>query len=120
MNGNTASTDRRKRFDWREDLVKSRDLSGREANAYGYVLGWIESWRMGRDLPAGRAAAKAWWLEVAKSKERPEWQLRQWEEAIRWFLGWLEICEKAGGDARSLSERLKDAVNNSVFPDKLN
>ena len=46
-------------------------------------------------------------------KARPDWQLHQWEEAIRWFLGWLEICEKAGGDARDLPERLKDAVHHT-------
>lgn len=101
------------RFDWREDLTKARDLTTRDIEAYGYVLGWIEDWRQKRDLPAGREAARRWWKEVAKSKERPEWQLRQWEEAIRWFLAWLEICEKAGGDARSLPERLRDAVHHT-------
>ncbi len=114
MNTQTAPTAQSKaRFDWREDLAKSRDLSKREIDAYGYVLGWIESWRIAKDLPAGRDAARRWWVEVAKTKQRPEWQLRQWEEAIRWFLGWLEICEKAGGDARTIGERLKEAVNHA-------
>jgi hypothetical protein len=107
----TDKNPRRKRFDWREDLAASRDLTQREIEAYGYVLGWIEDWRVKRDLAPSREAARAWWREVALSKERPEWQLRQWEEAIRWFLGWLEICQREGGNGRSVPERLKIAVN---------
>ena len=103
----------RKRYDWREDLASSRDLTNREIDAYGYVLSWIEDWRVRKDLPAGRETAKRWWVEVAKEKERPKWQLRQWTEAIRWFLGWLEICQKAGGDSRTIPERLKEAVNHA-------
>ena len=102
-----------KRFDWREDLACSRDLTKREVDGFGYVLSWIEDWRVKKDLPAGRAAAERWWREVAKEKDRPAWQLRQWTEAIRWFLGWLEICDKAGGDARTIPERLKAAVNHA-------
>jgi hypothetical protein len=104
---------RRPRFDWREDLSRSRDLTRREIDAYGYVLGWLEDWRVRKDLPAGREAARAWWREVAKAKDRPEWQLRQWEEAIRWYLSWLEICLRQGGDGRSVPERLKDAVHHA-------
>ena len=104
---------RRRRFDWREDLAKARNLTTREIDAFGYVLGWIEDWRQKKSLAAGRDAARRWWKEVAMEKARPDWQLRQWEEAIRWFLGWLEICEKAGGDARDLPERLKDAVHHA-------
>jgi len=104
-------SDIKPKFDWREDLAHARDLSKREVEAYGYVLGWIEDWRVKHDLPAGRDAAKRWWLEVAKTKDRPEWQLRQWQEAIRWFLAWLELCQKSGGEARSVPERLKDAVH---------
>lgn len=90
----------------------SRDLTHREIEAYGYVLGWMEDWRVKRDMVPGREAARQWWLEVAKSKERPEWQMRQWAEAIRWYLAWLENCQKSGGDARSIPERLKQAVFN--------
>lgn len=32
---------RKLRFDWREDLSKARDLTNREIEAYGYVLGWL-------------------------------------------------------------------------------
>ena len=78
MNSNSSSSGMpRPRFDFREDLSRSRDLTRREIDAYGYVLGWMEDWRVRKDLPAGREAARAWWREVAKAKERPEWQLRQ-------------------------------------------
>ena len=114
MNGDSSPIGKRRpRFDWREDLSHSRDLTRREIDAYGYVLGWIEDWRVRKDLPAGRDAARAWWREVAKAKERPEWQLRQWEEAIRWYLSWLEICLRQGGDGKSVPERLKDAVHHA-------
>jgi hypothetical protein len=67
----------KKRHDWREDLVKSRDLSRREVEAYGYVLSWLDDWRVKKNLAVGREAARQWWLEVAKAKARPEWQLQQ-------------------------------------------
>lgn len=78
----SATGKRRLRFDWREDLSRSRELTRREIDAYGYVLGWIEDWRVKKDMPAGRDAARAWWQEIAKAKERPEWQLRQWEVSV--------------------------------------
>lgn len=113
MNCNSSSGKPRSRFDWREDLSCSRDLARREIDAYGYVLGWMEDWRVKKDLPAGREAARAWWREVAKAKERPGWQLRQWEEAIVWYLSWLEICLREGGDGKGVPERLKDAVHHA-------
>jgi len=58
----------------------------------------------------GRDAARRWWKDVIQAKKREEWQLRQWQEGIRWFLGWFEICQKAGGDPRGIPERLKCAV----------
>ena len=56
--------------------------------------------------------ARRWWKEVVMEKVRPDWQLHQGAEAICGFRGWLEICDKAGGDARDLPERLRDAVAN--------
>jgi len=69
-----------RRFDWREDLSKSRDLKRREIDAFGYVLGWIEDWRVRKDLPAGREAAKVFWKTDVLREDRPreEWQLEQW------------------------------------------
>lgn len=84
MNANSPKVKKQKHFDWREDLAHSRDLNPREIEAFGYVLGWLEDWRVKHDLAPGRDAACRWWLEVAKGKERPAWQMRQWEQAIRW------------------------------------
>ena len=71
MSINLSATGKKQQFDWRKDLSASRDLSPREIEAYGYVLGWLEDWRVKADLPPGRDAARRWWCEVAKSKERP-------------------------------------------------
>lgn len=49
--------------------MRSRDLTSRQIEAYGYVLGWIEDWRVRKGFPAGREAARAWWREVAMVKE---------------------------------------------------
>jgi integron integrase len=112
MNGAHASAGTGKvNFDWRQDLATSRDLKHREVEAYGYVLGWIEDWRVQRDLPPGREALEAWWREFAKKKDQPAWRLRQWQEAIVWYLNWLELCRKSGGTGKGIPERLKEAVH---------
>jgi len=51
-----------------------------------------------------------------KREDRPrlDWQLEQWSEAIRWYLEWLDACELANGDHRSLPERLRNAVASAV------
>ena len=113
MNANSPKVKKQKHFDWREDLAYSRDLNPREIEAFGYVLGWLEDWRVKHDLAPGRDAACRWWLEVAKGKDRPAWQLRQWEQAIRWFLAWLAACQKKGGDGQCIPERLKAAVHSA-------
>lgn len=113
MNANSNAEVPKISFDWRADLASSRDLTHREIDAFGYVLSWMEDWRVKKGMPAGREAAKRWWREVAKPKQRPEWQLRQWTEAIQWFLGWLKICTCAGEDVRSIPERLKNAVHHA-------
>ena len=41
---------------------------------------------------------------------REDWQLKQWGEAIRWYLDWLEACQLAGNDHRSLVERARAAT----------
>ena len=57
---------RRVDFDWRKEPEASRALVWREVNAYGYILSWIEKWRMERGLPPGREAMEGWWRECAK------------------------------------------------------
>lgn len=76
----------RLRFDWREDLLHSRDVPARDVDAYGFALSWYEEWRVKRHLDPGRESAGQWWQQAVKSKAREEWQLRQWAEAMRWFL----------------------------------
>jgi len=100
-----------KRFDWRADLLASRDLSEGEKHGFEIVLNWFECWRIPKNLPPGREAARRFWRVQVLSKEREQWQLDQWAQAIRWFLHWLRFCEDSGGDARTLEERVRGAVN---------
>ena len=99
------------RFDWREDLLHSRDVKARDVDAYGFALSWYEEWRVKRALAPGRESAEQWWLQAVKSKEREEWQLLQWAAAMRWFLAWLKVCQEQGGDGLGIPERLKRAVH---------
>lgn len=95
---------------WREDLEASRDLSEKEKRSIAFVVGWFEDWRQRSRLSPGRETARRFWAEQVKSKEREKWQLDQWQEGIEWYLRWLSLCVKRGGDGRSLGERLRDAV----------
>jgi integron integrase len=74
-------------------------------------LEWFENFRLRHSLPAGRDAARAFWTDQVRRDgvEREDWQLTQWAEAIRWYLAWLEACELAGNDHRSLIERVRAA-----------
>lgn len=105
------NTGRTNTFDWRADLIASRDLSDSEKRGFEMILNWFELWRVSKRLPVGRDAAAQFWREQVKSKEREAWQLDQWTEAIRWFLNWLAICERSGGDASTLQERVRHAVD---------
>jgi site-specific recombinase XerD len=100
------------RWCWRKDLSEFRGLSDRERSAYLLILEWFESFRLRYELSAGREAAKRFWkMEVIREdRPREEWQIDQWGDAIKWYLNWLDACEKAGADHRSLSERLRAAV----------
>ncbi len=105
------NTGQMKGCDWRADLLASRDLSDGEKRGFEIVLSWFECWRVPKNLPSGRESARRFWRAQVLSKEREPWQLDQWAEAIRWFLGWLRFCEDSGGDARTLEERVRSAVN---------
>lgn len=113
MNSESKDANRATRFDWREDLGASRDLTRNEIQAFGFVVGWFEEWRVRMELPPGRDSARAFWKDAVKSKERQDWQLAQWEAGMRWYLRWHEICLREGGDGRSLPERLKAAVHSA-------
>ncbi len=97
---------------WREDLLNSRDLKKNEIEGYGFFISWFDDWRVNHALEANRLSACRFWKEVVRKRERDEWQLRQWAEAMRWFLQWLEYCKKNGVVYRSLGERLRNAVYN--------
>ena len=100
------------RWCWRKDLSEFRGLDERTKAGFLLVLEWFENFRLRQNLPAGRAAAETFWKQEVKREDRPreDWQLQQWGEALRWYLDWLNACEQANADHRSLSERLRNAV----------
>ncbi len=102
-----------KRCCWRRDLAGFRGLSERERSGFLLVLEWFENFRLRRNLEAGREAARLFWRgEVLREDRRREaWQLEQWEDALRWYLRWLEACQNRDEDHRSLPERVRSAVN---------
>ena len=73
MNENYPNEKRQRHFDWKNDLLNSRDLSQLTIRGFGLVLGWQEDWREKHELPPGREAVRQWWIACAKTKERPEW-----------------------------------------------
>lgn len=97
---------------WRKDLAEFRGLTHQERSGFLICLEWFENFRLRYSLSAGREAAKAFWSDQVKREgvEREDWQLKQWSEAIRWYLEWLEACQLAGKDHRSLIERARGAV----------
>lgn len=101
-----------KRWCWRKDLAAFRGLGERERGGFLVVLEWFENFRMRLGLEAGREAARVFWRSEVLREGRPreDWQLEQWGEAIRWYLGWLEACGREGAEHRSLGERLRSAV----------
>jgi hypothetical protein len=105
----------RSRWCWRKDLAAFRGLNDRERAAFLVLLEWFENFRLRHDLPAGRDAARAFWKSEVRRPDRPRepWQLEQWRNAIQWYLDWLQACAQAGGDHRSLSERVRAAVHSA-------
>ena len=103
------------RWCWRKDLAGFRGLSDRERAGFLLVLEWFENFRLRHELEAGREAARAFWREevLREGRVREKWQLEQWENAIRWYLKWLEACAEAGADHRSLAERVRAAVGSA-------
>ena len=101
-----------KNWDWRADLAAARDVEHRDREGYRGFLEWFENWRMRLRLEPSRETARAFWKsEVVKAeKKRETWQLEQWGTAMVWFLTWLSFCKDEGGDCRTVSERVRDAV----------
>jgi integron integrase len=103
------------RWCWRKDLAEFRGLTDRERTGFLLVLEWFENFRLRRELPADRDAARAFWKSEVIREDRPreEWQLEQWGDAIQWYLKWLEACAEAGADHRSLVERVRASVRSA-------
>jgi integron integrase len=100
---------------WRKDLSLFRGLTDVERSGFLILLEWFENFRLRHELAAGREAAAHFWQSEVKREGHPRepWQIKQWGDAIRWYLDWLEACKEAGGDHRSLVERLRAAVNSA-------
>ena len=111
----TTEIHQKARWCWRQDLAAFRGLTDRERTGFLLVLEWFENFRLRHELPAGREAARAFWRGevLGKGRQREPWQLEQWEDAIKWYLAWLDACAEDGADPRSLPERVRAAVNSA-------
>ncbi len=111
----TTETQKKVRWCWRRDLAAFRGLSDRERTGFLLVLEWFENFRLRHELAAGREAARSFWRDevLGKGRQRETWQLEQWQDAIKWYLAWLNACAEDGGDHRSLPERVRAAVNSA-------
>ena len=98
---------------WRKDLAEFRGLSEMDRTGFLLVLEWFENFRLRYELEANREAARRFWTSevLREDREREEWQLRQWGDAVQWYLKWLEACDEVGADHRSLAERVRAAVS---------
>lgn len=96
--------------DWRADLETSRDLTDLDKQNYFFLLAWYETWRLKLGLGLERATSVRFWREQVKAKERKDWQLARWAEAMRWHGRWLALCESEGREPRGMGERLHRAV----------
>lgn len=107
-----ATTTRPQHWDWRADLAAARDVDNRQREGYRGFLEWFENWRMRKRLKPSRDTAKLFWRSqvLQAEKTREDWQLKQWGDAMGWFLTWLGFCKVAGGDSRTVAERVRDAV----------
>jgi hypothetical protein len=101
---------------WLDDIENSRDLNRNEKQQFGFLVAWLESWRIQRRLPACRETCRRFWKEMVKVKPRETCQLNQWTEAVRWYLGWLDICKKEGNPTASIPERMSNAVHSLGAP----
>ena len=89
MNASTVSPSAKSSLsslNWRDDLNASRNLSRNEVQAFGFVVGWFEDWRVRMNLPPGGESAREFWRVAVKSQPRQDWQMSQWAEGMRWYL----------------------------------
>ena len=111
----TGTVKKKARWCWRKDLAEFRGLTDRERNGFLLVLEWFENYRLRHEIEAGREGARSFWRSevLAEGRHREPWQLEQWEDAIKWYLAWLDACAEDGADHRSLPERVPAAVNSA-------
>lgn len=104
---NSANTDTSL---WLSDIENSRDLSRNEKQQFGFLIAWLESWRIQKRLDPNRETARRFWKEMVTTKPRESWQLDQWTQAIRWYLTWLDLCARDGKQVHTIPERISKAV----------
>lgn len=105
----------RTRHCWRNDLSKFRGLTEAERTLFLLVLEWFENFRLRCGLEAGRDSTEAFWRKevVPQGRPRKPRQLEQWEDAIKWYLNWLDACAIENTDHRSLAEWARTAVRSA-------
>jgi hypothetical protein len=105
----------RKRHCWRRDLLEFRGLTKEQRSVFLPVLEWFENFRVACGLDEGGDAVEAFWRKEVEPKDRPRepWQLKQWENALHWYLKWLDACAEEGAGHRSLPERAKAALRSA-------
>jgi hypothetical protein len=106
---------KRTRHCWRSDLSEFRGLTEAERSVFLLVLEWFENFRLRCGLEAGRDSTEAFWRKevVPEGRPRKPGQLEQWEDAIKWYLNWLDACEIENTDRRSLPEWASTAVRSA-------
>jgi integron integrase len=97
-------------YPWTKDLEGSVDVRADERPAFAMLLGWLDKFVCSQGLQPGKESCERFWRESIKVRVREGWQLEQWGAAIRWYLRWLENRIESGGEARSLEQRVQDAV----------
>lgn len=99
--------------DWSADLETNREIPKFERDGMAYAVQWFVRWAEQSGQPPGRESARRFWKERVLVKEREEWQTRQWTEAIRWYLEWLERVQNER-DCYTEEHSLKQRVSESV------
>ncbi|MEO8615627.1 MAG: phage integrase N-terminal SAM-like domain-containing protein [Luteolibacter sp.] len=107
--------DIRTRHCWRSDLSEFRGLTEAERSLFLLVLEWFENFRLRCGLEAGRDSTEVFWRKevVPQGRPRKPRQLEQWEDAIKWYLNWLDACAIENADHRNLPEWARTAVRSA-------
>ena len=97
---------------WRKDLLGFRGLTDAARSVFLLVLEWFENFRLRHGLEPGRDATEKFWQTEVVPKDRPREprQLEQWQNAIKWYLNWVDACAEDGAEQRSLPGRVEAAT----------